>query len=246
MPKATRANLYRRISLVEWTARMGAVTAESLALREGTSVASARARAVAAAGDGLLLRRRPLAGEPSLYVITPAGLRAAGLRRLGLCRISPSNSMHMIACAAVAAALEGGFPDQFLLSERELLCAASAAGGPPACARLSNGPLGSTRLHRPDLALCPSDRAGGLPVAVEVELTIKAPRRLAQICLAWSRARNVAGVVYLAPPDVQRALERAIDRVHGRDRIVVVPLRALDEALQATQESLVRTIPTGA
>jgi hypothetical protein len=76
--------------------------------------------------------------------------------------------------------------------------------------------------------MCPPVGDGGLPVAVEVELTIKAPRRLAQICLAWSRARNVAGVIYVAPPEVQRALERAIDSVSGRDRIVVIPLDMLD------------------
>jgi hypothetical protein len=246
MPKATRANLHHRTSLVAWTARMGAVTAEALALRERTSIASARARALAAERDGLLVRRHPLTGAPSLYVITRAGLRAAGLPGLGLCRISPSNAMHMIACAAAAAALERSYPDQLVLSERELRGAVSRAGEPLVCAQLPNGPPGGARVHRPDMALFPSHGERGLPIAVEVELTIKAPRRLAQICLAWSRARNVAGVIYLAPPDVQRALERAIDRVHGHDRIVVVPQGVLDEALRATQEALARTIPTGA
>jgi hypothetical protein len=225
---------------------MGAATAEALAAREGTSVASARARAVAAEGAGLLERQRPLAGQPSLYVITRAGLEAAGLRRLGPCRVSPANAMHTIACAAVAAELERAYPDQLVLSERELRLESSEAVAPPAYAILPDGPIGRPRVHRPDLALCPSTPDGGLPVAVEVELTIKAPRRLAGICLAWSRARNVAGVVYLAPPEVQRALQRAVEAVRGGDRIVVIPLGTLDGAVRALQASPMRTVPTDA
>jgi hypothetical protein len=228
MLNATRAQSQQRISLVRWTARMGAVTAEAMAAREGTSVASARARAVAAEGEGLVVRRRPLADQPSLYVITRVGLRAAGLQRLGPCRVSPSNAMHTIVCATVAVALERGYPDHRLLSERELRREESDAAAPLASVRRAGGPLGSPRVHRPDLVLCPPVGHVGRPVAVEVELTIKAPRRLAQICLAWSRARNVAGVIYVAPPEVQRPLERAIDSVNGGDRIVVLPLDMLD------------------
>ena len=231
MLDTTHDRFQQRTSLVRWTARMGAVTAETLAAREGTSVASARARAAAAEREGLVVRRRPLANEPSLYAITSAGLRMAGLQALGPCRVSPSNAMHAIVSAAVAVALERGYPDHRLLSERELRRQESEAGAPIASVRLVGGPLGGQRVHRPDLALCARDRDGGVPVAVEVELTIKAPRRLAEICLAWSRARNVAGVVYVTAPEVQPALERAIDSVAGRDRIVVVPLDAMDHGL---------------
>jgi hypothetical protein len=66
-----------------------------------------------------------------------------------------------------------------------------------------------------------------LPVAVEVELTVKAPRRLAEICRAWARCRCVAGVLYLAPPEVRRALERAIDQAQAGERIAVLGLDAV-------------------
>jgi hypothetical protein len=244
MPERTQTPLQVRSSLVSWTARMGAVTAEAMAARDGTSVASARARAVAAERDGHLERRRPLAGQPSLYVITSAGLAAAGLRRLGPCRISPANAMHTIACAAVAVAFEHAYPDQLLLSERELRHEASDAVAPFACANLPAGPLGRARVHRPDLALCPRTPHAGEPVAVEVELTIKAPRRLAMICQAWARARNVAGVIYLAPPEVRRALERAIGSVQAADRIVVVPMVSLNDPRQARRQSPAGTVPT--
>ncbi len=107
----------------------------------------------------------------------------------------------------------------------------------------SSYPRFSQQRHCPDLVLWPRDPDGGLPVAVEVELTIKAPARLAEICQAWTRTRQVAGVLYLAPPEVERALLRAIDRVHAHDRVVVVPLRALPNGpAEAPAE---RTVPSG-
>jgi hypothetical protein len=96
------------------------------------------------------------------------------------------------------------------------------------------GSHGEPLLHRPDLVLGPDETAAGLPVAVEVELTIKAPRRLTDICRAWARCRTVAGVLYIAPPEVGRALERAIVRAHAHERIVVVGLDALPFCPSAT------------
>jgi 2-phospho-L-lactate transferase/gluconeogenesis factor (CofD/UPF0052 family) len=80
-------------------------------------------------------------------------------------------------------------------------------------------------------------------VAVEVELTVKAPRRLAEICRAWARARHVAGVLYIAPPSVEPALQRAIERVRAAERIVVAPLAALARAGEPTGMLLARAIP---
>ena len=81
-------------------------------------------------------------------------------------------------------------------------------------------------MHRPDLVLWPN-ADGGLPVAVEVELTIKAHRRLIDICRAWASNRAVAGVLYFAPSDVRRALARAIERAYASERIIVLPLDSL-------------------
>jgi hypothetical protein len=63
---------------------------------------------------------------------------------------------------------------------------------------------------------------------VEVELAVKAPRRLAAICRAWARCREVAGVLYLAAPAAERALTRAIVDGDASPRVLVVPLDALD------------------
>jgi hypothetical protein len=125
-----------------------------------------------------------------------------------------------------------------VLGERELRRDERERGVALASARLGIAPDGGPLLHRPDLVLWPRDtedteagedleEASGLPVAVEVELTVKAPRRLADICRAWARCRCVAGVLYLAPPEVRRALERALDQVEAGERIAVLGLDAV-------------------
>jgi hypothetical protein len=219
-----------RVELLRWTARMGAVTDVALADREETAVSSARGRLLATERAGLLSRHRPLAGQPTLYTVTRAGLRVSGLRGLDPCRVSDTNAHHLIECARIAAALERRYPDHRVLGERELRRDERERATRLASASLGVAPDGGRLLHRPDLVLWPEESPAGLPVAVEVELTIKAPRRLVEICRAWARCRCVAGVLYLAPPEVEQALERAIERAQAQECIVIVPLDALPAA----------------
>ncbi len=227
MLTATHTPPPEREAIIRWTARMGAITAEALAYRHGISVASARARLLGAERARLLARQRPLTGAPALYTITRAGLRACGLRGLDPGRVSAANAQHSIVCAEVAAALERCYPDHEVLGERELRRDERECGHSLASARLpgpgAEGPL----LHRPDLVLRPTPSGEELPVAVEVELTVKAPRRLADICRAWARCRCVAGALYLIAPEVEHALGRAIGAAQASERIAVVPLHAL-------------------
>lgn len=215
----------KRQALVQWTAELGAITAEALALRLDVSPASARGRLSAAERAGLLASHRLLAG-PVLFTATPAGLRHCATE-LEPCRVSASTARHLAVCAQVAAALEHCYPDHRVLGERQLRREERHHGSALASARLGPGTEGKPALHRPDLVLWPTPQQGGLPVAVEVELTIKAPARLRDICSAWARARCVAGVLYLAPPDVHRALTRAVERVSAAQRVVVLPFEAL-------------------
>jgi hypothetical protein len=214
-----------RIELVRWTARLGAVTAESLARYGQASVASARARLSAAERAGLLASSRPLSQAPALFLVTPAGMRAAGLRGFEPTRVTPANARHAVACAAAAAVLARAYPTQLVSGERELRRDEHAFGGALASAQLNVRGRGA-QLHRPDLVLWPAD-ARQLPVAVEVELTVKAPRRLLEICTAWARCRCVSGVLYLAAREAHRPLERAIGRAQAGGRITLVALGEL-------------------
>jgi hypothetical protein len=216
-----------RLALVRWAAGLGAVTAEALADRLGVGLPSARGRLRAAEGAKLLRRHRPLTDAPALYTATRAGMGKAGVAGLDPCTVTASNASHLIECARAAAALQRCYPEHRVQGERELRREERERGCATASAELGAGSRGEAQRHRPDLVLWPEDPEGGRPVAVEVELTVKAPERLAAICTAWARARCVAGVVYLAPPEAERAVRRAIESAGAHDRVVVVPLEAL-------------------
>jgi hypothetical protein len=216
-----------QVEIVRWAASLGAITAEALALRLDVTLASARARLTAVQRRGLLTRDCPLRGRPPLFTLTRAGLRACDARGIQACRVSPSNANHLIACAAVAAALEHCYPSHRIVGERELRRDEREHGCLLASAQLGGLSAGEARLHRPDLVLWRSGPGDELPVSVEVELTVKAPRRLLHICRAWARCRVVAGVLYLAPSDVERALSRAVAQARASERIAVVPLDTL-------------------
>jgi hypothetical protein len=191
------------------------------------SLASARAKLIAARRRKLLASVRPLAGRPMLFTITRTGLRACQIHGIEVCAVSPSNANHLIMCAAAAAVLERRYSHHRLIGERELRRDERERGHPLASAKLSPSRGVQGRLHRPDLVLCPHDPDGGLPLVVEVELTVKSPERLVEICRAWARCRTIAGVIYFAPEDAQRALRRAVAKVRAYEQVVIVPLDSL-------------------
>jgi hypothetical protein len=238
-----------RAALLRWTARVGVVSADALAHLDGVPIAVARSRLGRLARERLLVRRTLLVGEPSLYTVTRAGLRSVELPALEPTRIGAGSAAHALACARAAAALQRCYPEQLVLGERELRRRERVAGAPLASTTLRDGSawsgfgasVGVGQLHRPDLVLWPP-LAARAPVAVEIELTVKAPRRLAAICRAWGRCRRVAGVIYLAPRPVRRALERAIAPADA-SRVVVLPIDAL--APIALDGAIARTVPSG-
>jgi hypothetical protein len=214
--------------MLGWVASIGAVTAEALAAREARSTPSARARLLAAERERQLIRSRPLAGNPSLYALTRRGLRACGWGGLAPVRPGAATAAHLIACAEVAVALERAYPGYRVIGEPELRLREREHGGPLASAACPPG--AGARLHRPDLVLWPLPPGRALPLAVEVELSLKAPRRLAVICRAWARCERVAGVIYVVAPQVEDALARAIERAGAQGRIVTIAKAVTSDA----------------
>jgi hypothetical protein len=237
-----------QLALLRCTVRFGAVTAEAVATHGGWTLASARARLGAAERAGLLCSRRLLAGRPALYTATRAGLRASGLRGFEKCHVSVANAPHAIECARVAAALEQAYPDHYVMGERELRRDEREARSQLASACLGRAVGDTPLLHRPDIVLWPQSESAGerLPVAVEVELTIKAPRRLLQICRAWARCRCVAGTLYLVAPEVERPIARAIEHAQAAGRILALPLAALSSGDGHPRAAAESTVPADA
>jgi hypothetical protein len=225
------ASRFAREELLSWTARIGAVTVEALACFQDTSLATASSLIAAATRAKLLTRHHLLVGAPALYTLTTAGMRSSGVEGLGPSRVSVANAPHTIACVHAAAALQRRYPDHRLLGERELRRDERRAGAPLASALLDRTAEDHTRLHRPDLVLWSRSELGAGPIAIEVELAVKAPRRLASICRAWARSREVSGVVYLASPAARQALARAIEQACADEKIVVLPLDAVSRPI---------------
>jgi hypothetical protein len=216
----------RHAALVCWIARLGAVTERALAEHEDCTSSSARGRLRAAAGAGLVARARPLHGAPSLFTATRAGMTLAGLGGVEPTHVSAASAGHQIACANAAVALERRYPGHVVCGERELQRDERSLGRALASARMSwRSEWGDS--HRPDLVLWPAV-ADGRPVAVEVELTAKAPSRLLEICRAWARCPHVAGVVYLAAPPAFAPVARAIRSAGAEERVALLALEALD------------------
>ena len=206
--------------IVDWIGRLGAAGAEHVMRRMGMGRSWAYHRLGALAADGLLAQQIVLYRRPGMYVATRAGLRWRGLSQLGACRVGPGAFEHAWQVAESAVALHEHLAGWQTLSDREVR-ALESEGALFASAQVGEGPGGRPALHRPDLALV---SPAGRVLAVEVELSIKAPRRLQAICRGWARARHLGGVYYLATPPAARAVERAVEEVRAEDQITVLAL----------------------
>lgn len=223
--------------VVGWIAGLGAAGAEHVMTRFGMGRSWAYARLSSLVAGGLLEQRMLLYRQPGLYVATREGLRWCGRERLGVFRVGAGGFRHASEVARVAAVLQSRRPEWQLLSDRELRVLEADEGRLVGSAKFGELPGGGSALHRPDLILV---SPSGWVAAVEVELSIKAPRRLAAICRAWARARHVDTVVYLAEGATARAVERAVREVRAEDRIRIVPVEQPEALLALAGEVVAR------
>ena len=210
----------REREIVRWIARLGAVSAGQIGSRFGVgrSVAYELVRRLVLAG--MLERTQTLAGDPTLISATASGIAYAGLG-LPPATLRIGEVDHWLACADVAIELERRHGPESVLTDRDVRFQEQLTGRPIASAKLGETRNGYWRLHYPDLAVVEDEST----TAYEVELTPKSQRRLETILRAWRRARHVQRCVYRCPPGaVQKAVWRAIKRVHAEERVRVFDL----------------------
>src|SRR3954462_10870420 len=188
-------------SVVAWVAVIGAVSAQDVMARFGVGRTVGYRRLLALVDHGLLSRARLAYGQPALYVSTADGVAFAGLGELDPARVNEASVRHWALCARLAVVLEQGERCE-VGGEPRLRAAERQAARPVASAQRGTLPDGRPRLRRPDLVLF---RDAALPVAVEVELSVKAAGRLAAICRAWARGGAL-------PPGLGGPLLRAAAR----------------------------------
>jgi hypothetical protein len=220
----------RDAEIVDWVGRLGAAGAEHVMARFEMGRSWVYARLASLVADGLLEQKQLLHRQPGLYVATSEGLRWRGLQRLGVHRLSVGGFEHARQVASAAAALHGALLEWTILSERELRVVESECGELIASARLGELPGGRPALHRPDLALISPERR---VLAVEIELSVKAPRRLQAICRGYARARHISQVYYLANRVSARAVGRAVADTRAQDRITVLALEDTSSLIAA-------------
>lgn len=220
--------------IVDWIGRVGAAGAEHVQRRFGMGRRWAYHRLSLLVADRLLEQRSILYRQAGLYVATIHGLRWCGLQRLGTFRVGAVGFEHARELAHAAAELHHGLPGWRILSDRELRIAEADVGELIASARVGELPDGRPAIHRPDLALIDQY---GRTVPVEIELSVKARRRLEQICRGYARARHLHHVYYLATPAAARAVTRAITDTRAEDRITVLPLGDIDALVQREREA---------
>lgn len=213
-------------AMLEWLAGFGAAAAAELADVVGLSEQTAVARLRRLERRALVSQSRLLHGKPALYLITRLGLRTTARDDLAPVRLSSAGFLHAYECARVARALERSLDGRFTVhSERELRAWERAAGGLIASAELTFSSAAGADVHRPDLVCCAVPGvARELPLAIEVELTVKAPARLRAIVRGWARCRRIGGVVYYATPAVARALDCAVAEERAEQTVTVLAL----------------------
>ncbi len=215
-----------RREFLAWCGSLGAVSADALAVRLGIALASARGSLAAAERAGEMRSWRPCRDVATLYTLSRKGLPGAGGLDLRPARVSAAGAAHAAATCLAASHLGLVFPGHAVLGEPSIRQIERDRGGPlvEVLGAGSSGAGFERGGHRPDLLIVGS---ADLPVAVEVELTVKAPARLRAICRGWARSRALAGVIYLATDEVLAPLSRAVASAGAHERIVAIRLADL-------------------
>jgi hypothetical protein len=201
----------RRSREREVVARIGRIGACELGhvrrrFRVGRSVAYSLVRRLIEAG--LLERVETLPGDPTLSRATLNGLRYVHLP-FPLATVSAHQVDHWAACASVALWAEERWGNRAVMSERELRRLEAESERPIGSCVVGEHRGGYEARHRPDLLVTDN----GSPIAIEVELTPKAPRRLEAIVRGFRRARHLEQTIYVVgDATTRRAVERTVRR----------------------------------
>jgi hypothetical protein len=218
---------YRDLQVLDFICRFGVVnrTAVQWWADTGRSVTLDRERRLREAG--LIDVHPPIGRSGPLLAVTGRGLRLADRTELGAARVSVWSATHSVVCAQVGGWLEGPARGEQVLSEREMLAEERQLGERCYSVRRDYPERG---WHRPDLYRFTLEDGRPREHVIEVELTAKAPERLAKILEAWQshKYRNLRGlgneetfvpaeqtphaVIYLCAPKIVPFVERAVKK----------------------------------
>lgn len=159
---------------------------------------------------GLLDSRRFWYDRPTVWTVTKAGLREAGLP-LEAAVVDVRTYDHDLDAALLCIELEQEF--EVVLTEREVAHVdAGETRGEFSPQAMDMRRIGQRR-HLPDFAV-PSYDERGRPLGIELERTAKYRTRLRDIVSLYAEAAHLAGVrYYVTSEEAKRAVLRAVDEV---------------------------------
>lgn len=195
------------LELIGHLNRVGHSLGEDLAVAVGRPAGGVGKRLAALRAAGWVERQQPVLG-PAAWRATTGGLACARLGSAGPDPVSASLWLHQTTLACLAAHLVAR--GLLIRTERELRAETRGTSR----RREAGVPLADASLHLPDLLVHLPDGV----VAVELELSAKAPRRLRAILSAYAAAAR--RVLYLVPPPLEPLFTRCAE-----DPVVQPPLR---------------------
>jgi hypothetical protein len=237
------------LELLRFLAEHRLVLPEHAAALLGRSLDTARARLARLAGAGYVRSESLFRGQPTMYLITRAGLKVIG-SAFEVPRLDMRCYAHDLGMAWLwLAARAGTFgPLGEIIAERRLRShdASCEAEGDPLGVRLGGvGPRGQERLHYPDLLL---RAANGRRVALELELSPKWRPRLETILAGYGADPRIDGVVYfIASHSVARSVQAAAGRLGMGSLVHLQRVRLTASNPAATRDRVrARTAPAHA
>jgi hypothetical protein len=210
----------RDVEIIAWIGRAGGVLSMQLQVRPpGRTQKAVSQKLQRLRENGLLTHARPFGGNKHMYLATRKGLGVAGLDLLPTATVSLETAAHQVAATWLSLELEAEHGADAVVYERELRASHDhwAVVGRAARAR-----AGTPRRHYPDFAV---ETADGRRLAVEVELSIKAPARLDEIMRAYGASSLDLVHYYASGRGVLRALSDAVARTVTTDRVEVLDWR---------------------
>jgi DNA-binding MarR family transcriptional regulator len=194
LPRGSRSRIDAELdrAMLAWIARFRFVTADVLAERFQLTPQRVNARLRRLEAEGLVERDRAAQTVPRAVFVTGRGARRLGLRPRRAPRTHAQRE-HEQAIARLVARLERALepPDRRVLTEREQR-AAQTAGHARYSVALRQTRYGE-RERWPDIVL---ESSGGR-IAIEIELSLKAPERLKRILAGYAATRHYDEVHYL-------------------------------------------------
>jgi hypothetical protein len=196
-------------AVLRWVERFRFVTAELVAERFGVSVQRANARLRRLERVGLLASRQRHACEARAVFVTARGAQLLGAPRRRAPRVDVQRE-HELAIVAMVIELETSRLDCRVLTDRECRRLRRPNGGRYGVDAFGHDGHGQ---HWPDLVV---ETAWGRRYALEVELSVKAPRRLQRIIDAYLQGVTYDAVHYLVrDPALARRLRAFAKRAEA-------------------------------